>query len=194
MLSTISSKRILSIAKRPAYVLALAAAAPPNCAVSASWAALKSLVLIMFSSSGTPNFFSAVKLPSYALPMAVETWAKSLPVAFEASILRVSNSCAFVASPVNRTKPASAGRSSSSATPVANCVWSTKSAMLSARAWLGPSVARSCVSKSLVLCSSAIAALAAIAKPPASAVTAPAAGTIAFLSRNPLLAPKPCRL
>ncbi len=31
-------------------------------------------------SSGTPNFFSAVKLPSYALPMAVETWAKSLPV------------------------------------------------------------------------------------------------------------------
>ena len=59
-----SSNATFSRAIFPANVSACVDAWPSNVAAKAAAAASKSFVFMMFSSSGTPSFFKAPKLPS----------------------------------------------------------------------------------------------------------------------------------
>ena len=72
--------------------------------------------LIICLSSGD-NFASAVMLPPYARSKLFVTVSKLMPLAAATSIARVAAFCAVVIEPVARTRPASAGRNSSSVTP-----------------------------------------------------------------------------
>ena len=102
----------------PAAVLAESVAAPPKVtAISAITSSIDAPSLIIWRSSGD-SFARAVKLPPYAFSIVFVTDSKDIPLAAATSIARLAAFCASSISMVARTSPASAGRSSSSVTPL----------------------------------------------------------------------------
>ena len=104
----------------PAAVLAASAAAPPVSLASSLLIFAKSPDLTAASSMPGMSFARAAPLPAYAFASALDTWSVVLPVAALTSSATARPCWACVTLPVAVASFARAGRSSSSATPVAS--------------------------------------------------------------------------
>ena len=110
----------LNILNWPAEVPAASAAAPPVTRASSAFIFVRSPDLIAASLRPGMSLASAPPLPAYAFASALETASRLLPLAADTSTAMVSPVCASDRSPVAVASFARAGRSSSSATPVAS--------------------------------------------------------------------------
>ena len=125
--SCISAHWIFMRASLPSSVSAHAAACPFTCSLSRCVAVAKSSDFSPASFSPGTSFASAVVLPLCAFAIAVAAVSSEMPFARARSIDKPIRSCASDTSFVADVSVAIAGRSSSSATPVARWVLSIQS-------------------------------------------------------------------